>query len=66
VLALSAIDKIEVLGGEIPHPEALLETTDFVRPQYRAGQLILTAMPAAGGRLVPFETRTPTPCCAAH
>jgi hypothetical protein len=66
VLALSAIEKIEVLGGEIPDPEALLETTDFVRPQYRAGQLILTAMPAMGGRLVPFETRTPTPCCAAH
>jgi len=66
VLALSAIEKIEVLGGEIPDPETLLETTDFVRPQFRAGQLILTAMPAAGGRLVPFETRTPTPCCAAH
>jgi hypothetical protein len=66
VLALSAIEKIEVLGGEIPNPEGLLETKDFVRPQYRAGQLILTAMPAMGGRLVPFETRTPTPCCAAH
>ena len=66
VLALSAIERIEVLGGEVAAPEMLLETHDFVRPQYRAGQLILTAMPSAGGRLVPFETRNPTPCCAAH
>jgi len=66
VLALSAIDRIEILGGEVPDPSDLVDTTDFVRPQYRAGQLVLTTMPAAGGRLVPFETRTPTPCCAAH
>ena len=66
VLALSAIDRIEILGGEVPDPDALVETNDFVRPQYRAGQLVLTAMPAAGDRLVPFESRTPTPCCAAH
>ena len=66
VLALSAIDRIEILGGEVPDPAALVETNDFVRPQYRAGQLILTVMPAVDGRLVPFESRTPTPCCAAH
>jgi hypothetical protein len=66
VLALSAIERIEVLGGEVAGPEMLLETHDFVRPQYRAGQLILTAMPSAGRRLVPFETRHPTPCCAGH
>jgi hypothetical protein len=66
VLALSAIERIEVLGGEVAAPEMLLETHDFVRPQYRSGQLILTAMPSAGGRLVPFEIRHPTPCCAAH
>jgi hypothetical protein len=66
VLALSAIDRIEVLGSEVAAPEMLLETHDFVRPQYCAGQLILTAMPSAGRRLVPFETRHPTPCCAAH
>lgn len=66
VLALSAIERIEVLGGEVAVPEVVLETYDFVRPQYRAGQLVLTAMPSAGGRLVPFERRNPTPCCAAH
>jgi hypothetical protein len=66
VLALSAIERIEVLGAEVAVPEMLLETNDFVRPQYRDGRLILTAMPSVGGRLVPFETRNPTPCCAAH
>jgi hypothetical protein len=30
------------------------------------GELVLTAMPAAGDRLVPFETPDRTPCCAAH
>jgi hypothetical protein len=66
VLAASAIDEIRVLGGEHPDPSTVLETGDFVRPQFQAGRLILTAMPAAGGRLVPFESRHPTPCCAAH
>jgi hypothetical protein len=47
-------------------PSTSLDTNDFVRPEWRAGELILTTMPAAGGRLVPFECRTPTPCCAAH
>jgi hypothetical protein len=66
VLALSAIDRIEILGGGPADPETLLDTNDFVRPQWRDGELVLTVMPAAGGRLVPFETRNPTPCCAAH
>jgi len=66
VLASSAIDEVVVLGGESPAPEMLVATGDFVRPQYRAGRLILTTMPAVDGRLVPFESRNPTPCCAAH
>ncbi len=66
VLALSAIDRIEVLGGGPADPQTLLDTGDFVRPQWRDGELVLTVMPAAGGRLVPFETRNPTPCCATH
>jgi hypothetical protein len=66
VLELSAIEKIEVLGGGAADPATLLDTGDFVRPQWRAGVLTLTTTPAAGGRLVPFETRNPTPCCAAH
>jgi hypothetical protein len=66
VVALSAIDRVEELGGGRPDPTALLDTGGFVRPQWRAGELVLTTVPAAGGLLVPFETRHPTPCCAAH
>jgi hypothetical protein len=66
VLALSAIDRVEVLGGETPDPSAPLDTGGFVRPQWRDGELVLTTVPAVGGRLVPFETRNPTPCCSSH
>jgi hypothetical protein len=66
VLALSAIDRIELLGGGPVNPETLLDTNDFVRPQWQDAELVLTVMPAGAGRLVPFETRNPTPCCAAH
>jgi hypothetical protein len=66
VLNLSAIERVEILGGGEADPQALVDTGDFVRPQWRAGTLTLTTTPAAGGRLVPFETRNPTPCCAAH
>ncbi|RSM50582.1 hypothetical protein DMB66_43110 [Actinoplanes sp. ATCC 53533] len=66
ILALSAIEQVEVLGGGEADPAALIDTGGFVRPQWRAGVLTLTTTPAAGGRLVPFETRHPTPCCAAH
>ncbi|MCM4080531.1 hypothetical protein [Paractinoplanes hotanensis] len=66
VLSRSAIDRVEVLGSG-PADEALkLDTRDFVRPQFRGGDLVLVTMPAAGGLLVPFETRDPTPCCADH
>jgi hypothetical protein len=65
-LAGSGIDRIEVLGGEPAASEAELDTGDFVRPLWRDGALVLTVMPAAGGRLVPFETRNPTPCCESH
>ena len=66
VLAASAIDRVEILGGGTAPPEAVLDTRDFVRPQWRDGALVLTVTPAAGGCYVPFETRHPTPCCAAH
>jgi hypothetical protein len=66
VPARSAIDRVEVLGGGPADPETLLETDGFVRPMWRAGELVLVVTPAAGGRLVPFERRDPTPCCAAH
>jgi hypothetical protein len=66
VLELSAIDRVEVLGSGPADPATLIDTGDFVRPQWRDGVLTLTTTPAVGGRLVPFETRNPTPCCAAH
>jgi hypothetical protein len=66
VLELSAIEKVEVLGGGAADPATLIDTGGYVRPQWRAGALTLLTSPAAGGRLVPFETRYPTPCCAAH
>jgi hypothetical protein len=66
IIARSAIDRVDVLGGGPADPETLVDTGDFVRPQWHAGALTLTTTPAAGGRLVPFETRHPTPCCSAH
>jgi hypothetical protein len=66
VLASSAIDRVEVLGGGPASPSAEVDTRDFVRPIYRGGELVLVTTPAAGGRLVPFESPNPTPCCADH
>jgi len=66
VLSVSAIGRVEILGGGEADPSLILDTGDFVRPLWRAGTLVLTVMPAAVGHLVPFETRNPTPCCAAH
>jgi hypothetical protein len=66
VLAVSAIDRVEVLGSGPADEGATLDTRDFVRPQFRSGVLVLVTTPAVGGVLVPFETRDPTPCCADH
>ncbi|MDG9709293.1 hypothetical protein [Streptomyces sp. DH10] len=67
VLARSAIDRVTVLGTpDPPGPGTPLTTRDHVRPQWQDGALVLTAMPAAGGTLVPFEVPDPTPCCADH
>ncbi|MGC5034791.1 hypothetical protein ACPXCS_08040 [Streptomyces sp. DT190] len=67
LLARSAIDRVTVLGTpDPPGPGTPLATRDHVRPQWQDGELVLTAMPAAGGTLVPFEVPDPTPCCADH
>ncbi|USQ84146.1 hypothetical protein NFX46_10260 [Streptomyces phaeoluteigriseus] len=67
VLAVSAIDRVTVLGAAGgPGPATVLLTHAHVRPQWQSGELVLTAMPAAGGTLVPFEVPEPTPCCADH
>ena len=67
LLSRSAIDRVSVLGAAgTPDPRTPLVTWDHVRPQWQRGELVLTAMPAAGGRLTPFEVPDPTPCCADH
>ncbi|SDT67443.1 hypothetical protein [Actinoplanes derwentensis] len=66
ILQRSAISRVEVLGGGLPDPATVVDTGDFVRPQFRDGELVLVTTPAAGDRLIPFETRNPTPCCVSH
>ncbi|MEU8817787.1 hypothetical protein [Actinoplanes sp. NPDC048796] len=66
VLKISAIERVEILGSGPADDADIVDTRDFVRPQFRSGDLVLTTTPAAGGVLVPFETREPTPCCADH
>jgi hypothetical protein len=67
VLERSAIDRVTVLGTpDAPLPDTRLVTREHVRPQWQDGRLVLAAMPAAGGVLVPFEHPDPTPCCADH
>ena len=68
VLAVSAIDRITVLGGGAVQPGLTIPmvTHGHVRPQWQSGELVLAAMPAVGGTLVPFEVPEPTPCCADH
>ncbi|MGC0429432.1 hypothetical protein RKD32_005787 [Streptomyces sp. SAI-195] len=56
-----------VLGTpDEPAPDTRLVTRDHVRPHWQDGRLVLAAMPAVGGTLVPFEDPDPTPCCADH
>ena len=66
VLGLSAVERVSVLAGDPPGPEARVATGDFVRPLWDGGLLTLHTVAAAGGRLAPFEVRNPTPCCVDH
>ncbi len=62
----SAVDRVRVLtAGDAP-PDARIVTREHVRPTWADGELVLLTQPAAGGTLVPFESPTPTPCCADH
>ncbi|WP_127783062.1 hypothetical protein [Rhodococcus sp. X156] len=65
VVAQTAVDRVEVLGAPCPD-DVLLRTREHVRPTWRGGELVLVVEHAAGGVLVPFESPTPTPCCADH
>jgi hypothetical protein len=68
LLESSAIERIVVLGGDgaDPAPDTLVDTRDFVRPEWRSGRLTLVTTPAPGGRLAPFEIPNPPRCCADH
>lgn len=66
VLAVSAIDAVVVLAASAPDPVTLIDTRNFVRPQWRDGRLILHTVPAPREMLAPFEVQNPTPCCADH
>lgn len=65
LLAGTAIDAAEVLGGAPADPDTVLITRSHVRPEWVAGRLLLRLMPALGGTYVPFETPDPHPCCGA-
>jgi hypothetical protein len=66
LLAASAIERVVVLGGPAAGPETPVHTRDFVRPQWRAGELMLMATPYRSAGIAPFEVPDPTPCCADH
>jgi hypothetical protein len=66
LLAHSAIEQVILLGGATPSADTLVDTRDFVRPEWRDGRLTLIAAPAGPGRIAPFEVPDPTPCCADH
>ncbi|MGH3455239.1 MAG: hypothetical protein ACRDP2_12525 [Nocardioidaceae bacterium] len=66
ILAETAIDEVAVVGGGPIGDGSIVETRDFVRPEWRDGRLVLAVAPVAGGLLAPFEVPDPTPCCADH
>jgi hypothetical protein len=61
LLAASAIDAVEVLGGPPADPDSVLDTRDFVRPRWSDGRLVLIATPAPDGRIAPFEVPPAAP-----
>jgi len=65
VTAGSAISQVQVLGADRV-AGAILETRDYVRPQYAAGSLTLVVTPLGDGRLQPFELEHVHQCCDGH
>jgi hypothetical protein len=66
ILEGTAIDRVLVLMAKEPPLEALVDTRDHVRPEWRDGRLTLLTMPAGPGLFAPYEVPNPTPCCADH
>ena len=66
VLSTSAIDQLEVLGGQPADDADVLHSRDFVRPLWKHGRLVLPVLPSGPGAVAPFEVPNPTPCCGEH
>jgi hypothetical protein len=66
LLRRSAVDRVRVLMAGAAAPDAPVVTRGHVRPVWDDGELVLLTQPAIGGTLVPFESPTPTACCADH
>jgi len=65
VLSSTAIRDVQVLGGALAS-EAIVETRNYVRPQYTVGSLTLVVTPLDDGRLQPFEIEYAHQCCDGH
>jgi hypothetical protein len=66
VTSQSDVDRVVlVTGGDVADARPLV-TRNFLRPLWHDGDLVLHVQEAIGGTLVPFETPSPTPCCADH
>jgi hypothetical protein len=66
VLTRSVIERVTVLGGPPPGIDVLIDTRDFVRPQWTNGQLTLIATPGSAGHIAPFEFPNPKACGGGH
>lgn len=62
----TAIEQVANLGGGPVAPDDVVVTSDFVRPRWTSGQLVLHVLPGSGGTLVPFEQPDPHRCCEDH
>ena len=63
--ARCAVEAVDLLGvaGE---PGLVLHTRGHVRPEYRAGVLVLPVTAWDDGEVCPFESPTPRACCSDH
>jgi hypothetical protein len=66
VIASSAIDQLELLGGGSVDGADVLHSRNFVRPLWKHGRLVLPVMPSGPAAVAPFEVPDPTPCCGEH
>jgi hypothetical protein len=66
LLATTAIDAVQAMGGVDNGADVVVETRRFLRPRFAGGKLVLNVQPSRGGVLVPFEVPNPTPCCVDH